>query len=160
MTVQLAKSPAACMLIAMRTALIGSALMLVHFELLADDGQIDGTWLSADGDGWIDIRTVDGAPIGLIAGSPDDPMNLLPPRYDDKNPDPALRHRRLLGLQILAGFHRSGDNKWSGGTIYDPNSGKTYKCTLQLEDANRLRVRGFIGISLLGRTEIWTRREE
>ena len=51
-----------------------------------------------------------------------------------------------------------GDGKWSGGFIYDPNSGKTYRGKLRLVDTNTLEVRGFIGISLIGRTETWTRQ--
>ncbi len=51
-----------------------------------------------------------------------------------------------------------GDGKWSGGFIYDPNSGKTDHCKLKLKDRNTLKLRGYIGISLLGRTDIWTRQ--
>ncbi|MBN1327649.1 MAG: DUF2147 domain-containing protein, partial [Candidatus Cloacimonetes bacterium] len=46
--------------------------------------------------------------------------------------------------------------KWKGGTIYDPESGKTYSCTMKLS-GDQLEIRGFIGISLLGRTEVWSR---
>jgi uncharacterized protein (DUF2147 family) len=118
--------------------------------------EIDGLWITADGDGWIEIRTTDGQPGGFIKGSPQDPDNLRPPRFDDKNPDPALRQRPLLGLQIVHDLRTTGDNKWKG-RIYDPNSGKTYKCTITLADENTLKLRGYIGISLLGRTEVWTR---
>jgi uncharacterized protein (DUF2147 family) len=54
---------------------------------------------------------------------------------------------------------RDGDGAWSGGFIYDPNSGKTYRCKLKLKDRNTLKLRGYIGISLLGRTDVWTRQE-
>jgi uncharacterized protein (DUF2147 family) len=47
--------------------------------------------------------------------------------------------------------------KWSGGTIYDPDSGHTYSCNLELLDADKLKVRGFMGLSLLGRSQVWTR---
>jgi uncharacterized protein (DUF2147 family) len=50
-----------------------------------------------------------------------------------------------------------GEGRWSGGTIYDPDSGRTYKCRLEQLDADRLQVRGFIGFALLGRSQVWTR---
>ena len=77
------------------------------------------------------------------------------PRIDRENPDPGLRSRPIQGLVILEGFVRSG-NKWTDGTIYDPNNGKTYRCKMKLK-GERLKVRGYIGFSLLGRTAVWTR---
>ncbi len=120
--------------------------------------EIDGIWISGDGDGWIEIILDGDGLSGKIAGSPNDPEGKNP-RFDDKNPDPLLRDRALMGLEILGGFKRSAANKWKGGRIYDPNSGKTYKCTITQVDDDTLEVRGFIGISLLGRTETWKRRQ-
>lgn len=116
---------------------------------------ISGRWLSGDGDGWIEISMAGDGLSGVIAGSP----NASPdrPDTDEKNPDPALRDRLLIGLQIFGGFEYKGKGRWKGGTIYDPNSGKTYQCTVTRVDDNTLKVRGFIGVSLLGRTEVWTR---
>jgi uncharacterized protein (DUF2147 family) len=80
------------------------------------------------------------------------------PQYlDAQNPDAALRTRDLLGTIILKNFRFDGKNAWRGGTVYDPENGKTYKCILRLRNANTLVVRGYIGISLVGRTVIWTR---
>ena len=80
-------------------------------------------------------------------------------RRDGLNPDPALRDRPVLGLQILRDVGAVPDRKgaYRGGRIYDPESGKTYRCTLRLDDDGRLRFRGYVGISLFGRTTIWTR---
>jgi uncharacterized protein (DUF2147 family) len=50
-----------------------------------------------------------------------------------------------------------GSGHWSGGTIYDPDSGRTYSCRFELLEQDRLKVRGFLGLSLLGRTQVWTR---
>jgi len=80
------------------------------------------------------------------------------PQTDRKNPDKGLQGRPVLGLELLTGFQFDKD-EWNGGHIYDPESGKTYSCTLSLKDKNTLKVRGYIGISLLGRTEIWTRTD-
>ncbi len=78
-------------------------------------------------------------------------------KVDLNNPDPALQERRILGLEILKGFVYAGKGKWKNGTIYDPNNGKTYKCKMWLEGNDTLKVRGFIGFSLLGRNETWHR---
>jgi uncharacterized protein (DUF2147 family) len=126
----------------------------------AQDQSIVGTWLSADGDGLITIRNSAAGPIGTIAGSRLDPEHRKPARKDDLNPDPALRNRPLLGLDIMAGFEEDGESRWKGGSIYDPNSGKTYKCKLKLLDPDTLEVRGYIGVSWLGRTETWVRNVE
>jgi len=78
------------------------------------------------------------------------------PKTDKNNPDPALRSRPDLGLELLKDFTFDGDNVYSGGTVYDPKNGKTYSCKMTLE-GNTLKIRGYIGISLFGRSETWTR---
>ena len=77
-------------------------------------------------------------------------------KVDRENPDPSLRARPIQNLVILWGFKYSGDNVWEDGRIYDPKEGKTYKCKMTL-DGDRLKIRGFIGVSLIGRTNVWTR---
>ena len=78
-------------------------------------------------------------------------------RLDDKNPDEELRNRRLADVVILKDFEYLGKNRWGKGTIYDPNNGKTYQCTITMKSDDQIKVRGFIGISLFGRTEAWPR---
>ena len=80
------------------------------------------------------------------------------PLVDKNNPDKSKQGSPLLGLELLTGFQFDKD-EWNDGHIYDPESGKTYSCTLSLKDAKTLKVRGYVGISLLGRTEIWTRTD-
>jgi len=83
---------------------------------------------------------------------------------DPKDPNPtcdgcagAQKGKPVLGMQILWDLQKDGDG-WSGGTILDPATGKTYKCLLSVEEGGtKLKVRGFIGISLLGRTQYWLR---
>ena len=113
---------------------------------------VEGVWVTADGDGWVEITRDGDVFHGAIVGPTNDG------RLDDENPDPKLRSRPLFGLRILEGFKAMSDEKWADGTIYDPNNGKTYSCTLELEDEQTLKVRGFIGVSLFGRTERWTRK--
>ena len=59
----------------------------------------------------------------------------------------------LLGLEIIRGLAKDSD-EFSGGTITDPKNGKTYKCIIKRE-GNKLNVRGYIGISLIGRSQTW-----
>jgi len=77
---------------------------------------------------------------------------------DSKNPDPSLRSRDLVGLTILNNFEWGGSNVWENGRIYDPKDGKTYDCKMTLKNPNTLEVRGYVGFSLFGRTETWTRK--
>ncbi len=79
------------------------------------------------------------------------------PKLDNNNPDPAHKSDPILGLKFLKDFTFDGKENWSGGTIYDPESGKTYKCTMKLADSNTLDVRGYLGIAAFGRTTQWTR---
>lgn len=79
-------------------------------------------------------------------------------RKDDNNPDEKLRSRPLAGLAFLQNFtYKNG--QWEGGTIYDPDNGKTYSSTMWFEgkDLIKLNLRGFIGFSFLGRTAVFER---
>jgi uncharacterized protein (DUF2147 family) len=77
------------------------------------------------------------------------------PKMDKNNPDPALKTRPDLNLELLKDFIYD-DGTYKDGTIYDPKSGKTYSCKMTL-NGNVLKIRGYIGISLFGRTEEWTK---
>ncbi len=77
------------------------------------------------------------------------------PRKDIKNPIKALQNRDIVGLEFLTNFEFD-DGVYKGGEIYDPNTGKTYSCKMSVE-SNKLKVRGYIGISLIGRTEYFER---
>jgi uncharacterized protein (DUF2147 family) len=78
------------------------------------------------------------------------------PKVDSKNPDKNNQSQKIMGLVILQNF-KFDDDEWEDGKIYDPESGKTYSCNMSLNGINTLKVRGYIGVSLLGRTETWTR---
>ena len=81
-----------------------------------------------------------------------------PSRVDGKNPNAKLRQRPLCGLRIGEGFHMVSGDKAEGGTLYDPKSGKTYH-GIMTAHGKEMDLRGYIGISVFGRTERWTRAE-
>lgn len=88
----------------------------------------------------------------------DDPKGMAgQAKVDRNNPNVDLQARPIVGLLLMEGFAYSGSSVWEGGTIYDPENGKSYKCKVTLAAPDRLEVRGFIGISLFGRTSLWTR---
>ena len=80
------------------------------------------------------------------------------PKLDMNNPDKALRNDPELGLLILKGFKKDGEYGYEDGTIYDPKNGKTYSCKMTRK-GDALHVRGYIGFSLIGRTETWTKAD-
>ena len=79
------------------------------------------------------------------------------PKTDPLNPNEKLRSRPRLGMVVLVGLKPESENYWSGGEIYDPKSGKTYSLNLTAEKDGTLKLRGYLGISLIGKTQLWTR---
>ena len=69
------------------------------------------------------------------------------------------KDKPIEGLVIMRGLEKDGD-EYSGGKILDPKNGKYYKCYITLEEDNKLKLRGYIGFSLIGRTEYWYRVED
>ncbi|WP_234734349.1 DUF2147 domain-containing protein [Tellurirhabdus bombi] len=117
-----------------------------------------GTWLNGTKRGHIQIYKQGNKYFGKLIWlkDPNDPATNKP-KTDTKNPNPALRNRALMGLDVMKGFIYDGDNVWDEGKIYNPEDGKEYSCKMTLKNANTLDVRGFIGISLLGKTQTWTK---
>lgn len=69
------------------------------------------------------------------------------------------KDKSIEGMNIMWDLVQDKSNLWNGGKILDPKNGKVYKCKIELEDPATLKVRGFIGFSLLGRTQTWYRVE-
>lgn len=134
--------------------LLATLLNSAHADEL--ESLIIGKWHTPNKDGIIQITQQDNKNYsGTIIGGKGDPK-----RKDNLNPDTALKERLLVGTTILQNLHYAGQGKWHEGTIYDPNNGKTYSCRVELKDSQTLQIRGFIGVSLFGRTDTWTRISE
>jgi len=119
-----------------------------------------GLWLNEEKDGHIEVYEQGGRLYGKVAwiipGQANDPKTGKP-KTDTENPNPQLRNRPLIGLVIMGDFVPKGSGRWEGGTIYDPNDGKTYRCLMTLSSPDVLSIRGYIGFSWIGRTTTWTR---
>ncbi|MCR8556246.1 DUF2147 domain-containing protein [Mucilaginibacter sp. BJC16-A38] len=124
----------------------------------AQTDQVEGLWYNDVKSGKILItRESDGKFYGKVVWLKE-PLKNGKPKVDELNADPKLRSRPRLGLQVLSGFIKDGDTKYTDGTIYDPLNGKTYSCNMTFK-GKTLAIRGFIGISLFGRTTTWSRAE-
>jgi uncharacterized protein (DUF2147 family) len=124
----------------------------------ADD--IIGNWKNGEGTGIIQIyKTKTGNYAGKIIWlkEPIDPETGKP-KLDKRNPDKSKQLTPTLGLVNIWGFIFDEDDKmWIDGTIYDPKTGKEYSCKAEMKKNNVLEVRGYIGVSIFGRTDTWTR---
>ncbi len=119
---------------------------------------IIGTWLNQEATGKITLYKENGKYFGKLVWlrEPNDKITGLP-RTDKENPDEKLKAKPLIGMVNMKNFTFDGQDEWSGGTIYDPKNGKTYKCYIEFESPTKLKVRGYIGVSLLGRNTYWTK---
>jgi uncharacterized protein (DUF2147 family) len=149
----------------MKKMRILTTLMIVVFaagNLLAQTFKTDdilGIWFNEEKDGKVEIYKENGKYYGKL-------IWLLNPideetgkaKLDKHNDDEELQKRPLKGLLLMNDFtFDEDDQEWEDGEIYDPKKGSTYSCYMKLIDMNKLKVRGYIGISLIGRTTYWTR---
>ena len=150
----------------MKKSFFGFALLLLVGLLLAvaparaaenPDAAL-GVWKNGEGTGMIQIFKKGDRYFGRLVWLkvPNTPEGK--PRTDVNNPDEAKRSTPLKGLVNMRDFKYSGAGKWEEGKIYDPKNGSDYSCEMTLTDPNTLEVRGFIGVSLFGRTDVWKRQ--
>lgn len=141
-----------------------SSLLLLFLLTLATVRAADqpdavlGVWKNGEGTGMVQIYKKGDKYFGKVVWLkvPNNPDGT--PRTDANNPDESLRNRPLKGLENLRDFVFKGNNKWEDGRIYDPKNGSDYACEMKLIDENTLEVRGYIGVSLFGRTDVWKRQ--
>ena len=114
-----------------------------------------GTWLTQAGDARVRVSKCGSGICGVIVGlkDPIDPATGKP-QVDDKNPNPALKKRPMIGLPLFGGMHPTGPGKWSG-QIYNADDGSTYASNVSVTGADTLRVEGCMGALCGG--ENWTR---
>ncbi|WP_353189508.1 DUF2147 domain-containing protein [Pandoraea pnomenusa] len=142
-------------------ALVAVALLggVAKAVMAADSMSPVGVWQTIDDNtkqpkALVTISEQNGELVGVITkglGPNDDPERVCTKCTDSR------KDQKMLGMQILSGMRKDGD-AYSGGKILDPENGKEYSCKMTVtDDGKKLDVRGFIGISLLGRTQTWNR---
>lgn len=106
-----------------------------------------GDWMTQGGSAKVHIAPCGPTLCGAVVWmkTPNDPETGKPQK-DNKNPDPALRERPAIGLQIIRGMKATGDGHWADGAIYDPQSGKTYASKITINPDGTLKVEGCIAI--------------
>lgn len=140
---------------------ISTVLVLTSFKGVNDNKGDDvvGVWLTGKQTAHVEIFKTGKYYYGKIVWlkRPNDEAGN--PRVDEHNPDAKLKSNPLMSLLLLKGFTYDDKHLWNDGTIYDPEEGKTYSCKMWFEkgDTDNLKMRGFVGVSLLGRTDTWTR---
>jgi len=118
-------------------------------------GEPTGVWLTQSGDARVKVSKCGGGLCGVIVAlkAPIDPATGRP-QVDDKNPNPALRQRAMVGLPLFNGMQPVAANKWSG-QIYNADDGSSYASSVSVAGPDTLRVEGCVG-ALCG-SETWTR---
>lgn len=151
----------------MKGLVIKWSLGLLIFSLLlmapgrgvaqVQESDLTGFWFNEEKDAKIQIyKAKDQYYYGKITWLKEPNRNGTP-KLDDKNIEKSLRNRPIMGLHILRAFKYKGNNTFGGGKIYDPKNGKTYDCNITQKGKNELVIRGYIGISLIGRNTVWKR---
>ena len=133
-------------------------VILAGFAARAEDGGSPvGFWSTgpAPDNGVIEIFACDSGYCGKLVHLQPRPPGT--PTVDLKNPNAARRGDPLCGLVMMGSFKADGTGKFVGGWAYDPDSGNTYSGQMKLDGPDTLKLRGYVGIPLFGRTETWTR---
>jgi uncharacterized protein (DUF2147 family) len=126
-----------------------------------DPNAIIGTWKTGEGNGMIKITRNGDKFQGQIVWIKDpNDLETGKPMLDKNHPDKANHTRQIMGLTNMWGFKYTKPGVWEGGKIYDPKKGSTYECTIKLKNDQTIEVRGYVGISLIGRTDTWTRQAD
>ena len=118
-------------------------------------GEVNGIWLTQAGDAKVRVSKCGAGLCGVIVWlrAPIDPATGKP-ALDDKNPNPALARRPMIGLPLFSGMQPSGPNRWSG-QIYNADDGSSYASNVSLAGPDSLKVEGCVGVLCGGET--WTR---
>jgi uncharacterized protein (DUF2147 family) len=138
--------------------LLAAASLSLSTAALADQPSAVGFWVTEDHGAVVQVSQCGEALCGSVVGLRTDRKADESP-LDTANPDPAKRTRSRCGLLMMGSLKPTGSSgtKWEDGWVYDPESGHTYNAQMQLDGPNTLNLRGYMGISLLGRTQTWTR---
>tara|TARA_R100000005_G_C5002359_1_gene209933 strand:- start:5961 stop:6392 length:432 start_codon:yes stop_codon:yes gene_type:complete len=136
-------------------AAIGAAFLLSADPAAAADAT--GVWATKDGNSHVKIAPCNDKLCGEIIWLKEPLTPEGKPKTDQHNSDEALRSRPIIGLQMLNGFVKDGENEWGDGEIYNPEDGKTYRAKMELVKPDALEVKGCV--LMFCQTQDWTRVE-
>jgi uncharacterized protein (DUF2147 family) len=151
----------------MRKLVLVALLGVLAATVSAQSPSVMGTWLTASGVAQVRIGpcpdpangAICGTVVGLINPKGPDGNAVAPDMATDyRNPDPALRTRKVIGMPLIWGFKKTADpNAFEDGHIYNGENGKTYNANISLQPDGKLRLRGYVGTPMFGETQLWTR---
>lgn len=127
----------------------------VAFAQGPDD--IVGKWQSEHGSGKIEIVKNGDFYHGKLIWIKEPNDETGKPKTDIHNPEKGLQDRPIIGLEVLKKLQYKGDGIWTNGKIYDPKSGNTYNCQVSLTGRDKLNVRAYFGLSIIGKTQTWSK---
>lgn len=135
--------------------LLAIVLMVCVAQVVYAQDITKSLWFNEEKEAKIQFYEQDGKLFGKIVWLKE-PKENGKDKTDKNNSKQELRGKPIVGLVILKNFKKDGKG-WEDGEIYDPKSGKTYSSTIKWSGENQLNIRGFIGVSLVGRTTKFTR---
>jgi len=144
----------------MKKSILFTALLFLVSSVFCQTDKIVGLWVPAKGTSQVRIfKATNGKYYGKVEWLETDKDKL-----DVENPDESQRSKKIWGLMILKDFsYNTQKQRWEGGTVYDPDNGKTYDCYMWFDsdDNNIMTLKGYVlGMKFVGRSEEWTRELE
>jgi uncharacterized protein (DUF2147 family) len=138
-----------------RFVLLIACWLVLATATMAESGDPSGTWVTQAGDARVRVSRCGGGLCGVVVWlrEPINPANGKP-QVDDKNPNPALAKRPMIGLPLFSGMRSAGPGKWSG-KIYNADDGNSYASTVSVAGPDSLHVEGCVGALCGGET--WSR---
>lgn len=127
------------------------SLLFIPFSANAADA-VEGFWLTQNKRSVIQIEQCDAGLCGYVYWIIDGGL-----QRDEYNPDKAHRNDPICGMRVLWGFDHDGAGEWSSGRIYKADDGDTYHANVELQSDGTLRLRGYVGVPVFGKTQIWNR---
>ena len=142
----------------MKTILLAGILLLsTTFAKAQHRDAVLGHWRSAHGSGKMLIFKKGDKYFGKLIWLKEPLDERGHPKKDIHNPDAKPRSRSIIGLEVLKDLKYKNDGIYTGGSIYNPKTGNSYNCQMKLYGPDRLDIRGYFGLSLIGKTETWIR---
>lgn len=144
----------------LRNIIATATLLALPLAAQAGSGAADpahGLWLTQNGKAIVEFAPCGTKTCGRMVWVANPRTADGQPKLDVENADDAKRSRTICGLELVGGLDRAKQGSWEDGWIYSPRDGKTYSAEINALPGNKLEVRGYLGLEILGKSQIWTR---